>query len=315
MSSSLREMVRGISSISQTVSSQSEELTQMAREVKAGSEQIATTMQELASGTEIQARSATEIAELVETLNEQVAVANQDGDALNDASANVLAQSTNGTVQMEQTAKQMTAINGIVQDALGKMRNLEQSAGNISNLVQVIQEIASQTNLLALNASIEAARAGEHGRGFAVVASEVKKLSEQVERSVNEVTGIIAGIQKDTQVMVESLQGGYQEVEEGTQSMNATKETFDSITEAVNQMVERIGSVSMGLKAISRHGEKIGTTSQEIASVSEEGAAGVEQTSASAQQQNSSMEEITSNAEHLAVLAEELNQMVSKFKL
>jgi methyl-accepting chemotaxis protein len=52
---------------------------------------------------------------------------------------------------------------------------LNDSVGNINNIIQLIKEIADQTNLLALNAAIEAARAGEHGRGLVDLAALLSK--------------------------------------------------------------------------------------------------------------------------------------------
>ena len=62
---------------------------------------------------------------------------------------------------MSQSSKQMSTINGVVAQAVSQMTQLNQQTGEISNLVDIIQRIATQTNLLALNASIEAVRAGE----------------------------------------------------------------------------------------------------------------------------------------------------------
>jgi methyl-accepting chemotaxis protein len=77
----------------------------------------------------------------------------------------------------------------------GEIGGLEQAALEIGSVVTMIAGIASQTNLLALNATIEAARAGEAGRGFSVVAAEVKNLAAQTAAATRDITDQVSAIQ------------------------------------------------------------------------------------------------------------------------
>jgi methyl-accepting chemotaxis protein len=85
------------------------------------------------------------------------------------------------------------------------VKELNEAAGRIGDVVKLITDIAEQTNLLALNATIEAARAGDAGRGFAVVASEVKALAGQTAKATEDIGAQISGMQHATMRAIEAI--------------------------------------------------------------------------------------------------------------
>ena len=315
MGDNTRRLVNEINVVSGSVTGQSEELTQSATEVKAATYQIATTMYELAAGSEAQASHASDLSQVMESFTLKVEGANEKGERIQRSSEEVLHMTSEGNRLMESSNQQMLKIDQIVQEAVRKIQGLDAQSQEISKLVDVINGIAGQTNLLALNAAIEAARAGEHGKGFAVVAEEVKKLAEQVSVSVTDITSIVESIQYESSSVAEALQGGYEEVEKGTEQIQISNKTFGNINNAVTEMARHIQTVSENLADIMASSQEMGGSVEEIAAITEEAAAGVEQTSASSQQTSSSMEEVAGSAEQLAKLAEELNGLVHQFKI
>ncbi|RDW15636.1 methyl-accepting chemotaxis protein [Oceanobacillus chungangensis] len=310
-----RDLLSKISTVSETVSSEGEELTSAANEVKAGSDQIAVTMQELATGSETQANSASDLAAIMVNFTEKVSEANERGQTIHEYSTKVLEMTNEGRSLMEGSQKQMGSIDQLVKDAVQNVRGLDEQSQEISKLVSVIQEIADQTNLLALNAAIEAARAGEHGKGFAVVADEVRKLAEQVSVSVTDITGIVTAIQNEASKIAGSLRGGYEEVEQGTKQIQTTGTMLNEIGESVTKMVQDITAVSGNLYEIVENTQEMNSSIEEIASVSEEAAAGVEEIAASTEQTSSSMDEVAATSVQLSKAAEELEGLVKQFKL
>jgi hypothetical protein len=77
---------------------------------------------------------------------------------------------------------------------VARISELNAQVGSITQLLDVIREVADRSDLLALNGSLEATRAGEAGRGFALVAAEMRRLAERVAGSVADVRGRMSSI-------------------------------------------------------------------------------------------------------------------------
>lgn len=318
MQDSLRDIVTNISEVSFMLTLNSKELSESSQEVMSGTDQVAMTMQELAVGSEAQANSASKLSVIMDTFTDKVSQTNKSGQHITMLSDKALEGTTKGKELMDSSEKQMVKIDELVKQSVEKVDQLDAQTQEISNLVEIIQNVANQTNLLALNAAIEAARAGDQGKGFAVVADEVRKLAEQVEVSVSEITGFVETIQLESKSVSATLQEGYKEVSEGTVQIKETGKTFSILTKSIYDMSTDINEINSSLNEIKESTVDMNTSIEEIASVSEESAAGVEQTSASTQQINSSMEEVAGDGgkvSKLVELAESMDKVVSQFTL
>lgn len=315
MNEQLKDIVMNIQEGASTVTESSNNLKVAAQEVTNGMTQTNEAMEQIAEGTEAQATSASDLRTIMQTFTQNVEQANENSLKVQSHSESVQAMTEEGQKLINDTEQQMYKIDTIVKQAVNRVEGLNNQTREITQLVQVITEIADQTNLLALNAAIEAARAGEQGKGFAVVADEVRKLAEQVSHSVSNISTIVNKIQNETNVVTRSLVEGYEEVEKGSKQTQFSSETYQNISAAITEMVSNIKSVTQNLQHIANNTNEIDHAIENIAAISEQSAASSEQTAATIQEVTSSMESVAHNAEQLNGTADKLQEVVQQFKL
>ena len=119
----------------------------------------------------------------------------------------------------------------IMTKIVSTIADISDSSSKITDIVGIINGIASQTNLLALNAAVEAARAGEAGRGFAVVATEVRSLAQRSATAAKEIK--------------ELIDNSTEKVRTGTVLASEAGTTMREIIASVNNVTDIIRDISM----------------------------------------------------------------------
>ncbi|SCK27342.1 Cache 3/Cache 2 fusion domain-containing protein [Vogesella sp. LIG4] len=154
---------------------------------------------------------------------------------------------TQGSRSLVAAVEEVNRISGTLDAAAGSLRSLEDSARQISTIINVIHDIAEQTNLLALNAAIEAARAGEFGRGFAVVADEVRKLAERTSAATGEITGMIGSMQTATGSAVDAMRQSVTLAANGAAITGEARLAIDSILDASRETMAVVTQIHQRL--------------------------------------------------------------------
>jgi methyl-accepting chemotaxis protein len=146
-------------------------------QVTAGAEQLSAISATLARGVSEQASSIEQVTASLDQISVKTKLNAQNA---GDANRLVLAARKNAEEGDGRMKEMLLAMDGI-----------NRSSADISQVIRVIDDIASQTNILALNAAVEAARAGAAGKGFSVVAEEVRSLAARSATAAGETSRMI----------------------------------------------------------------------------------------------------------------------------
>ncbi len=283
----LQDMIASIAEGVQTLTHESELLSQNASELSISSDtqnmetsQVAAAMNQMT-------------ATVLEVANNASNAATAAEDSENETSL--------GKQVIQKTMLSINELVSEVENASQVIHTLESDTDSIGGVLDVIRGIAEQTNLLALNAAIEAARAGEQGRGFAVVADEVRVLASRTQVSTAEIQEMIEKLQSGSQHAVSVMEASSIKAHNTVEQASRGGVSLENISVSVGAINEMNTQIAIAAKEQTEVAEEINHNIVTIKTISEKTSEGAQKSALS--------------SKSLSELAVHLNSLVNQFKI
>jgi methyl-accepting chemotaxis protein len=277
-----------------------ERVRKAAIDVSTSANQILNATDEMTAGATQQDQEITNTSSAVEQLTVSMKQVSNNAEASAEAARRALDAAEQGNRAVSDTLEGMQRIRSSVQATAKKIKSLGDRSLEISEIINVINDITEQTNLLALNAAIEAARAGDAGRGFAVVADEVRKLAEHSRSATKDIAALIKAIQAETNEAVVVMEDGTREVEVGAGLADQAGKALEAISSVVRQSAELVQEISLASKQQVRGTEGVANAMQIISGITRQTTQGARQTA--------------STVGNMVKLSDQLNEALAQFR-
>lgn len=311
---SINEVIKDAFHASDSVKSASEAMVVIANESKQALDEVSQTVNEVTKGTSDQANQTEQSVHSIHDLSDKI-------ESLIDQTENIYTKTDNIHDLSKKGGSALTALNDqsdANQKSVSMIKNIveemDQSSGEISTIVDMINSISEQTNLLALNASIEAARAGEAGRGFAVVADEIRDLAEQTSSATEDIRDKILDIQNKSTIAVQQTESSEKIVAGNVEIVNETEEIFNNIIKELQILFDISKKSKDEAEEMKSQKDEIINFIESVSSLSEETSAAMEEMSATTEEQLAGMDNLASEAKNLSDLAIHLHEILEHFK-
>ena len=318
MTENLRKLIRQLSETAGRVAASSSDLTANTQEAAQASEFAANSVAQIAGTSTAQSETivsaaammqeaSSSIGEVTDVIKEIVTSAKMTEDETRDGQAIL-----NHTISKMNTLKDGAAV------VTETVRGLQESAHEVSSIVEMITSISEQTNLLALNAAIEAARAGEHGKGFSVVADEVRKLAEQSKEATANISELLNGNAVQMDKTFRAMEEQSVNVENSVEEIHRSGEKFTAIASHIESLSESINHIAQIAQSVQQNNQRAVNSIEELSSGSSDADTKMQEEvsniSAVTEEQAASMSEIAAATRTLSEIAQELQQITKQFQ-
>ena len=230
----------------------------------------------------------TAVKEIVATMQDSTKLAESIGDKIQQVTT--LARQSLDAVESGRTALQsnmdeLLEIKDMNQLTISGIQELNKKISTVWEIVSIINNVADQTKIIAFNAELEASSSGEAGKNFHIVASEIRRLSDTIIDSINEIKERVDEIQHASDALILDSEKGTRQIDSGYQSAKNLELEFESImassektadsSQDILSYVGQLGSsseqvfitlrqIADGIESLSRSTEDISSSSETV---------------------------------------------------
>ncbi|AAG19812.1 MULTISPECIES: chemotaxis signal transducer protein Htr8 [Halobacterium] len=305
--------IREIQAVASDVAAASEDADAGVVEIEDASGQVSETVQEIAAGADEQREKLETVSGEMTDLSAAIEEVAASADSVAERSHETAAVAGDGEQTAEQAIADSRTVQSAVESTVQNVEALDDQLAEISEIVDLISDVAEQTNMLALNANIEAARADKSGDGFAVVADEVKDLAEETRASAGDIEALVADIDAQMQATVTEARTADESVQDAISAVDAVVDAFGTVAENAEETDTGVQEISTTTDDQAASTEEAVSMIAEVSDISTATAADAQQASTAAEQQTTAAATISENTAALREQADRLQGLVSTF--
>jgi methyl-accepting chemotaxis protein len=219
----------------------------------------------------------------------------------NQVADNTSATTRNARETVSRSVETMTGIRNTVQETGKRLKRLGERSQEISQIIDVINNLSERTTVLALNASMQATAAGEAGRGFSMIAEEIQRLAENSRDSTNQISTLIRNIQQEANTTIATMEQTIEKVVNGASLAEEASLQMQATLDTTNQLVASV--------------EQIANASAEQVSISKDLQTRAERILGATQSTGKELQALTDLTRNMVEYGQQLVQSVNVFKL